>query len=208
MIAKTIRMQGVLVLILVILFSILVSCSESGEPNQIDELEQSDHEIIFGNRSNDNIAHIAWEAESASPNIQYKQWQQVTTARNSALFRSKTSSHRPGSMVAASAGQYLTAHHVVSAILNSGAELSDYVLRLPRGWRFDNANPGNYADSRRAGNPHKNRPCNNLPVRSPKKIRNKSDSFVENISEACVVHASLMFSTTRRSPRSRAGLMR
>src|SRR5690554_2529184 len=41
-----------------------------------------------------------------------------------------------------------------------------------------------------------------------KKTRNKSDSFVENISEACVMHASALFTTTRRSPRSRAGLMR
>ena|SRR5690554_151390 len=132
---------------LVIFLVISIGCAESDRSNHFEKLEGNEQEIIFGARSNENIAHITWEVESASPSIQYKQWQQVTTARNSAYFWSELPSSRFGTMVAASAGQYLTAHHVIDAILESGAELTDYVLRFPEGWRFDNVNPGNYVDS-------------------------------------------------------------
>jgi len=132
---------------LVIFLVISIGCAESDRSNQLEKLEDNEQEIIFGARSNDNIAHIAWEAESASSGTQNKQWQQITTARNSALFWNETTYQRPGSMVAASAGQYLTAHHVIDAILDSNNELTGYKLRFPEGWRFDNANPGNYVDS-------------------------------------------------------------
>src|SRR5690554_420177 len=56
---------------LVIFLVISIGCAESDRSNHFEKLEGNEQEIIFGTRSNENIAHIAWEAETASPGIQY-----------------------------------------------------------------------------------------------------------------------------------------
>jgi hypothetical protein len=96
----------------------------------------TEHRIIFGDRSSENIPHTAWEAVQGSGAKRGHEWQQVTTARSSASFYAVDFTQHVGSGVAVSAGQYLTAHHVVDG-LSDRKPLSNFKLKIPRGWRFD-----------------------------------------------------------------------
>lgn len=130
-----------------LLVLLLNACGESGNLAKDRTLKKAQNDIIFGARSNENIPQIAWEYLSATPKIQRRKWQQVTTARSSAALWNDDTKVWPGSAVAASAGQYMTAHHVVAAISKNGdLSLSDYNLTFPRGWRFNHNDPGEYTD--------------------------------------------------------------